>query len=67
MGDIQLYEVSTSAELETAVHDYGQRNPNLPWLRGQGLRSVLPWNGGTVRGTRGDSGQVHCQAVRPGY
>ena len=41
-GDIQLYEASTLAELETAVHDYGQRNPNLPWLRGQGLRYSIP-------------------------
>jgi predicted amidohydrolase YtcJ len=42
MGDIQLYEVGTLAELETAVHDYAQLNPDLPWLRGQGLRYSIP-------------------------
>ena len=42
LGDMQLYEVGTMAELQTAVHTFAAQNPNLPWLRGQGLRYSIP-------------------------
>ena len=44
LGDMQLYEVGTMAELQTAVHTFAAQNPNLPWLRGQGLRYSIPAN-----------------------
>lgn len=42
LGDIQLHDVRTLAELETAVRTFAQDNPDLPWLRGQGLRYSIP-------------------------
>lgn len=42
LGDIQLYDVRTLAELEAAVRQFAVENPDLPWLRGQGLRYGIP-------------------------
>ena len=42
LGDIQLGEVRSLADLETAVRAFAQENPDLVWLRGQGLRYGIP-------------------------
>ena len=42
LGDIQLQEVQTLAELESAVSIFARENPDRPWLRGQGLRYSIP-------------------------
>lgn len=42
LGDIPLYEVRSLAELATAVTTYAAQHPELPWLRGVGLRYDIP-------------------------
>lgn len=42
MGDIQLYEAKSLADVKTAVTSYAQSHPHLPWLRGGGLRYDIP-------------------------
>ncbi|MFN2276780.1 MAG: amidohydrolase [Candidatus Promineifilaceae bacterium] len=42
LGDIQLSEVRTLADLEKAVRAFARENPDLAWLRGQGLRYGIP-------------------------
>ena len=42
MGDIQCYDVKSLADLQTAVSEYAAQNPDLTWLRGQGLRYDIP-------------------------
>ena len=38
MGDIQCHEIDSLADLKMAVIQYARKNPDLPWLRGSGLR-----------------------------
>ena len=42
MGDVQLYDIKSLPELETAVKAHATANPKTAWLRGQGLRYDVP-------------------------
>jgi predicted amidohydrolase YtcJ len=42
LADMQLYQVQTLDDLRTAVQAFARENPELPWLRGQGLRYGIP-------------------------
>ena len=42
LGDAQLDEVRSLAELEAAIRTYEAENPGLGWLVGRGLRYVVP-------------------------
>jgi predicted amidohydrolase YtcJ len=42
LADMQLYQVQTLDDLRTAVQTFARENPELPWLRGQGLRYGIP-------------------------
>ena len=42
MGDVQLYHIKSLDELAAAVATYAAANPDIPWLRGQGLRYDIP-------------------------
>jgi predicted amidohydrolase YtcJ len=56
LGGIQLNEVRTLLELETAVRSFARDNPDLPWLEGQGLRY-------DVRGAEGPLTRWHLDAI----
>ena len=46
---VQLYEVTSLAELSSTVREFAAANPQAPWVRGQGLRYGIPADGPLTR------------------